>query len=480
MLMHENWKEECGIMGVIGDIEASNLIYLGLYALQHRGQEACGIVTLKDKETTVEPRDFKALGTLADQVSATELKKLSGDIGIGHVRYSTQGGRLIQNIQPFIFRTPHHGPVAIAHNGNLTNGELLRKELEESGSIFTTTTDSEVFIHLLAKSREKRLRYRISEVMNKVRGAYSLVLVAKDRLYGIRDPFGFRPLVLGKKNHTWILASETCALDLIGAEYLRDVAPGEVVRLSRDGIQSFFPIDLPEQKAFCSFEPIYFSRPDSKIKHKTIYELRKRMGEVLAEESPVEGDVVIAVPDSGVPMALGYAQTAKIPLELGLVRNHYVGRTFIDPYQSKREFGVKLKLNPVKSVLKDKRVIIVDDSVVRGTTCSKIVQELRSAGAKEIHFRVGSPPITHSCYYGVSTPNRKNLLAAQHTLEEIKSLLDVDSMAYLSVNGLKKALGSTSESNYCFACFNGSYPEKIFTEVPIQPTDEKPFAQKEL
>ncbi|MFK7823907.1 MAG: amidophosphoribosyltransferase [Oligoflexales bacterium] len=475
MLDEETWNEECGVVGIIGSKDAAQALYLGLYALQHRGQEAFGITTFEDKETYIEPRDHKALGTVSDSVQEEALQSLQGDLGIGHVRYSTQGGQLVQNIQPFIFRTPHHGPVAIAHNGNLTNAAILRKSLEESGSIFTTTTDSEVFIHLLAKSRKSRLRERISEVMEQVRGAYALTIIAKDRLYGIRDPFGFRPLVLGKKGPAWMLASETCALDLVGAAFVREVEPGEVIRLSRAGIESFYPLPKPETKASCAFEPIYFSRPDSRISNQSIYELRKRMGEVLAEESPVEADLVLAVPDSGVPMAIGYSQNSGIPMELGLVRNHYVGRTFIDPYQSKRDFGVKLKLNPVKSVLRDKRIIVIDDSVVRGTTCVKIVQMLRNAGAKEIHFRVGSPPITHSCYYGVSTPDRKKLLAAQKTLKEICEMLDADTMAYLSVEGLKKALHPSNSNDYCYACFTGRYPEKIFCDIPEQPTDSVNF-----
>ncbi|MEZ4744136.1 MAG: amidophosphoribosyltransferase [Bdellovibrionota bacterium] len=462
-------REECGVVGVLGDPEAANLIYLGLYALQHRGQEACGIVCFDndEKQERAILHGHKAFGLVGDAINREILEKLQGDIGIGHVRYSTSGGRLLQNIQPFSFRSPRYGHISIAHNGNLTNAKIIREELEAGGAIFSTTSDTEVFMHLLARSRRPELKDRIVEVMGIVRGAYSLVIAAKDVLFAVRDPFGYRPLVIGKKGNATIVASETCALDLLDASDYSEVQPGEIIEITRTGRNSSFPF-AATKKEFCSFEPIYFARPDSYLFEDSIYDLRKKMGEELASESQVEADHVIAIPDSGMPMAIGYSNKSKIPIELGLIRNHYVGRTFIEPSQEIRDFGVKLKLNPVSEKIRGKKIILVDDSIVRGTTSVKIVRMLRKAGAKEIHFRVGSPPITHSCYYGVDTPARKDLLAAQKTVKEIKELIGVDSLAYLSLEGLKRALGKDS---YCFACFNGKYQEEIFKDVPFQPTD---------
>lgn len=467
----DSFHEECGVVGIIGDKEAANLTYLALYALQHRGQEACGIVSLqKQADGQFIVHEQKAFGRVADNFGRDELLTLLGNQAIGHVRYSTQGGRSLQNIQPFVFSTPSIGVVSVAHNGNLTNAKGLRRELEEAGSIFTTTSDSEIFMHLLAKSRRASLRDRIADVMSQVKGAYSLVIQAPDRLYGVRDPYGFRPLVLGRKEEAWIIASETCALDLIGASYEREIKPGEIVCIKDKNLETWHPFGRLPKPASCSFEPIYFSRPDSRVPNGSIYELRKRMGQVLAEEAPADADLVIPIPDSGTPLALGYAQAARLPFEMGLVRNHYIGRTFIEPTQAIRDFGVKIKLNPVISNIMNKKIVIVDDSLVRGTTSTKIVRMLRNAGAKEIHFRVGSPPITHSCFYGVSTPDRSRLLAAQKTTAEICELLEADSLAYLSVEGLQKALSITNMS-YCFACFNGSYPEEIYELIPGQPTD---------
>ncbi len=461
-------REECGVIGVLGDPEAANLIYLGLYALQHRGQEGCGIVTLQN-EGNAEAHVYghKAAGLVCDSVNREILAGLKGDLGVGHVRYSTHGGNLLQNIQPFVFKTLKFGQIAIAHNGNLTNADKIREELESGGTIFASTSDTEVFMHLLARSRRPELIDRIIEAMGVVRGAYSLVIAAKDRLYAIRDPFGFRPLVMGRKGDAYLVASETCALDLLGVTEVIEVSPGEVVEITRDGHVSTFPF-TPAKKAFCSFEPIYFARPDSNLFGESIYRLRKKMGEQLAEEYPVDADVIVPIPDSGVPMAIGYAEKSGIPLEMGLIRNHYVGRTFIEPTQAIRDFGVKLKLNPVAHVIRGQRVVVIDDSIVRGTTSVKIVRMLKKAGAKEVHFRVGSPPITHSCFYGVDTPNRTSLLAAQKTVKEIRDFIGVDSLAYLSIAGLKRAL---SHDSYCFACFNGQYVEDIFAEVPVQPTD---------
>ena len=464
-------NEECGVMGVFGDAESANLIYLGLHALQHRGQEGCGIVTLENSGNEPRFEVHKSFGLVADSVTREVIAKLTGNSGIGHVRYSTQGGRLVQNIQPFHFRTSI-GPIAIAHNGNLTNANKIRKELEEGGSIFQSTSDTEVFVHLIARSRAATLKERIAEVMPMVHGAYSLVILAQGALYALRDPFGFRPLVLGKRGQATIVASETCALDLMDADLLREVEPGEVVEISVGGIKSFFPVEK-KPASFCAFEPIYFARPDSRIFGDEIYTIRRQMGVVLAKEAPVEADVVIAVPDSGVPMAIGYSAASGIPMELGLVRNHYVGRTFIEPTQAIRDFGVKLKLKPSRAVLNGKRVVVVDDSLVRGTTSAKILRMVRAAGATEIHFRVGSPPITHSCYYGVDTPSRDQLLAAQKNVEEICELIGADSLAFLSIEGMKSALGTSKANSYCMACFSGNYRENIHCEIVPQPTDGK-------
>jgi len=468
-------NEECGIVGVFGDESASNWVYLGLFALQHRGQEGCGIVSHNpDSETGLDASGHfhihKDFGLVSDSVNAEVLKKLVGKTAIGHVRYSTAGGSLIQNVQPFTFRTSL-GPLAIAHNGNLTNADEIKKDLIAKGSIFQSTIDTEVFIHLIARNEKETFRERICETMKQVTGAYSLLLLAEDRMFAVRDPYGFRPLVIGKRNNSYIVASETCALDLIDAEFVREVEPGEVVEISDKGLDSFFPTEK-RQTSFCSFEPIYFARPDSVVFGEVVYSQRKRMGAVLAQEAPVEGaDIVIAVPDSGVPMAMGYAEAMGLPLELGLVRNHYVGRTFIQPAQEIRDFGVKLKLNPVASALKGKSVVVVDDSIVRGTTSVKIVRMLKDAGAKEIHMRVGSPPITHSCYFGVDTPKRNNLLAAQKNIEQIKEYIGCDSIGYLSVEGLKTALGQAQKETYCTACFHGKYPEKTGSEITVEPTD---------
>ncbi len=463
------FREECGVVGVMGDPEAAKLIYLGLYALQHRGQEAAGIVTM---DPTGEFHGHKAFGLVGDGFNKEILSKLDGLSGIGHNRYSTSGGsRMVQNIQPFSFKTAL-GSVSIAHNGNLTNADKLREELEAKGSIFQSTSDTEVFMHLIARSQKDQLLDRIVEAMKQVKGAYSLVLLTKDRLFALRDPFGFRPLVLGRRGAAVVVASETCALELIDADIEREISPGEIVEIFPDGFaKSYFPIHS-DRKAFCSFEPIYFARPDSKIFGEEIYNLRKRMGSILARESHVEADVVIAVPDSGVPMALGYAREAGLPMELGLVRNHYVGRTFIEPSQSIRDFGVKLKLNPVGSSLKGMRVVVVDDSLVRGTTSVKILRMIRKAGAKEIHMRLGSPPITHSCYFGVDTPERSQLLAAQRNIEEIRDFIGADTLAFLSTKGLREALGPENCNNYCYGCFSGDYPEDTCRPIEAQPTDK--------
>jgi amidophosphoribosyltransferase len=475
-LLDRKLNEECGIVGVLGDKSASNWVYLGLFALQHRGQEGCGIISHNpdmgedDQDVSGNFHVHKAFGLVSDSVTSQVLDKLVGETAIGHVRYSTNGGKLIQNVQPFTFKTAL-GPLAIAHNGNLTNANKIKNELISQGAIFQSTSDSEVFVHLIARDSQKTIRERIFSVMEQVSGAYSLLLLAEDRMFAVRDPNGFRPLVIGKRNDSYIVASETCALDLIDAEYIREVEPGEVVEITKSGLESFFPLEK-RKTSFCSFEPIYFARPDSIVFGDVVYGLRKNMGSILAKEAPVEGaDVVIAVPDSGVPMAMGFANAAGLPLELGLVRNHYVGRTFIQPAQDIRDFGVKLKLNPVASALKGKSVVVVDDSIVRGTTSVKIIRMLKDAGAKEIHMRVGSPPITHSCYFGVDTPTRDRLLAAQKNINEIKDYIGCDSVGYLSVDGLKEAINTTGGDAYCTACFHGKYPEKTWEDISPAPTD---------
>lgn len=466
-------REECGVVGVFGEADAAQLVYLGLFAQQHRGQEGCGIVAL-DRDAAANDvglfQVHKSFGLVAESFNQEILKKLPGDCAIGHVRYSTQGGHIIQNVQPFYFNTVL-GPLAIAHNGNLTNGTLIRGQLEASGSIFQSTSDTEVFVHLIARADATTVLGRIFQAMSKVNGAYSMVILSKDKLYAVRDPYGFRPLVIGKRGDAYIVASETCALDLIDAEFVREVAPGEVVEITPGQLKSHFPMEK-KKSAFCSFEPIYFARPDSQVFGEEIYHLRRRMGTILAKESPAKkADIVIAVPDSGVPMAMGFSEESGLPLELGLVRNHYVGRTFIQPAQEIRDFGVRLKLNPVLSVLKGKSVVVVDDSIVRGTTSAKIIRMIRQAGAKEIHMRIGSPPITHSCFYGVDTPSRSKLLAAQKDVEAIREVLGCDSLAYLTIEGLRQALSESGEGKYCTACFSGKYPENIHSQIPTQPTD---------
>ncbi len=470
----EKLKEECGVAGVFGIENASRILYLSLFALQHRGQEAAGMVTFdrpKQAPDTLELHVHKAFGLVSEGVNEAVLNRLKGDFGVGHVRYSTTGGALLENVQPFQFKTIL-GAVAIAHNGNLTNAREIRKKLESTGSVFQSTSDTEVFVHLIARSESATIRERIGDALRQVTGAYSLAIITKDALYAARDPRGLRPLVLGKLDGGHVVASETCALDLIGAEYVRDVEPGEVIEISKEGSSTWYPQDK-KPLSFCSFEPIYFARPDSLLHGESIYVRRRRIGEVLAEECPAEGDVVIAIPDSGMAMAEGFAKRSGIPLAMGLVRNHYIGRTFLQPDQNQRDTSVKLKLNPIKSVLYGKRVIVVDDSLVRGTTAARILKMIKSQGAKEIHFRVGAPPITHSCFYGVDTPNREELMAAQKTVAAIRQHLDADSLGFISEAGLRKALEEVEGKSYCMACFSGAYPENIGTSITKQPTDAK-------
>ncbi len=467
-------KEECGVAGVFGVENASRMLYLALFAMQHRGQEAAGMVTFDRPHDTPEKLELhvhKAFGLVAEGVTETVLQRLKGLFGVGHVRYSTTGGALLENIQPFQFKTAL-GAVAISHNGNLTNAREIRKKLEATGSVFHSTSDTEVLVHLIARSESSTIKERIGDALRQVTGAYSLAIITKDALYAARDPRGLRPLVLGTLDGGHVVVSETCALDLIGAEFVRDVEPGEVIEISKSGCSTWYP-QPKKPLSFCSFEPIYFARPDSLLFGESIYVRRRRIGEVLAEECPAEGDVVIAIPDSGTAMAEGFAKKSGIPLEVGLVRNHYIGRTFLQPDQKQRDTGVKLKLNPIKSVLYGKRVIVVDDSLVRGTTALRILKMIKSQGASEIHFRVGAPPITHSCFYGVDTPNRQELMAAQKTVAQIREHLEADSLGFISTEGLRKALKESEGKSYCMACFSGVYPENIGTSITHQPTDEQ-------
>ena len=458
--MFDKLHEECGVFGVYGHPDAANLAYLGLYALQHRGQESAGIVSTDGKKLYSQ----KSMGLVADIFTEERIKKLPGHAAIGHNRYSTTGDSISINIQPILVNFALGG-LAVAHNGNLVNASLLKAELEAYGSIFQSTMDSEVIIHLIAQSRMATLHERIVDALQHLQGSYSLLLLAEDELIGVRDSHGFRPLVLGKLGDGYVLASETCALDLIEATYVREVEPGEMIMINAQGVTSSFPF---KQAAFshCIFEFIYFARPDSIVFGQNVYSIRKEFGRQLARETGVEADVVIPVPDSGVPAALGFAEESGIPFGLGLIRNHYVGRTFIEPRQSIRHFGVKIKLNPVKDVLRDKRVVVVDDSIVRGTTSKKIIKMIRNAGAREIHMRISSPPTTHPCYYGIDTPTRQELIASSHSVEEIRRYITADTLGYITLDGVRKVVDRPM--NYCAACFCGDYPVPFPGEMMLQ------------
>lgn len=448
----DRFHDECGVFGVFGHPEASNLVYLGLYALQHRGQEGAGIVSSDGEILRVE----KGLGLVSDIFSEDRIKKLKGSAAIGHNRYSTTGGsRIVENVQPLLINYAL-GSLAVAHNGNLTNYGTIKDELEAYGSIFHTSVDSELIVHLIAHSKSGNLSTRAVDALKRVEGAYSLLILSEQEMIGIRDPNGFRPLCLGILDDAYVLSSETCALDLIEAEYIRDIEPGEMVIINKDGIKSFHPFPEARQSC-CIFEYIYFSRPDSYIFGENVNYIRNMMGRKLAQEHPVDADLVVPVPDSGVPAALGYAEEAGIHFDMGLIRNHYVGRTFIEPRQSIRHFGVKIKLNPVRKLLEGKRVILVDDSIVRGTTSRKLVKMVRKAGAKEVHMRISSPPTTHPCFYGIDTPTRQELIASSHSVEEIRRYLTADSLGYLSLEGLLDIIPE-SLNKFCTACFNGDYP----------------------
>ncbi len=447
------------MFGVFGHPDSGALTVLGLHALQHRGQEAAGIVTYHDSQFISE-RHPGLVGDIFAGRNAGRALNLKGSFAIGHNRYSTAGGSAPRNIQP-MFADLNGGGIALAHNGNLTNARLLRAELVGEGRIFQSTSDTEVIIHLAARSSYKPIVDRLVDALKQVEGAYSLVALTSKKLIGVRDPWGVRPLVLGRLDQAYILASETCALDIIGAEWVRDVEPGELVVITKDGIESYHPF-RKQPNRFCVFEYIYFSRPDSVVEGRNVYELRKHAGAELAREAPAVADMVVPVPDSSIPAAIGYANEAKLPFELGIIRNHYVGRTFIEPTDGIRNFGVKKKHNPNRATLAGKRVVLVDDSIVRGTTSKKIVQMVRDAGATEVHFRVASPPTAHSCFYGVDTPNTDDLLAHKMDVEGMRRLIGADSLAFISMDGLYRAMGvgarKAEAPQFCDACFSGDYP----------------------
>jgi amidophosphoribosyltransferase len=461
--------EECGVFGVFGHDDAPALTALGLHALQHRGQEAAGIVAFDGKQFTSE----RHVGLVGDVFGNDgHVANLKGRNTIGHVRYSTTGGSVVRNVQP-MFADLTGGGLAIAHNGNLTNARLLRRELVAEGAIFQSTSDTETIIHLAARSHYEFIVEKLIDALKHVEGAYSLVALTSKKLIGVRDPYGVRPLVLGKLEDAMILSSETCALDIIGAEFIRDIEPGEMIVITKEGIESHHPFQVKPRR-FCIFEYVYFARPDSMVEGKNVYEVRKRIGAELAREAPTAADMVIPVPDSGVPAALGYAAASGIPFELGIIRNHYVGRTFIEPSDRIRHLGVKLKHNANREKIKGKRIILVDDSIVRGTTSKKIVEMVRDAGATEVHFRIASPPTTHSCFYGVDTPNKEDLLAHKLDTVGMRDFIKADSLAFVSMDGLYRAMGEAKRMSgapqFCDACFSGDYP--------IEPTDSSEFRRQ--
>lgn len=444
-------KEECAVFGVYGKKNAAQITYLGLYSLQHRGQESSGIIS-SDGERVYEHKD---MGLVSKVFSERVVERLKGHLAIGHNRYSTTGLTHYANIQPMLVDCKI-GKIAVSHNGNLVNAVGLRAAMEQEGSIFRSTMDSEVVLHLIAKSRQNTLEEMIAEALVRVQGAYSFVFMTKEKLIAARDPHGFRPLCMGKVDDAWIFSSESCAFDLLGATYIREVEPGEMCVVGAGGMQSIRFAEAAKPLSKCIFEFIYFSRPDSKVFGENVDKVRRELGRKLADEVPTEADIVIAVPDSSNTIALGFSEASKIPFELGLIRNHYVGRTFIQPMQRTRDWDVRIKFNPVKGVLKGKRVVVVDDSIVRGSTMKKLVSLIRQAGVSEVHLRIGSPPITHSCYYGIDTPTRGELIASKSDVREISDFLGVDSLHYLSLEGLLSCVGDPDD--FCVACFDGSYP----------------------
>ncbi len=464
--LDDHFHDECGVFGIFGHPDAAATTALGLHALQHRGQEACGIVSYDGEHFHA----HKALGLVGDNFGTGDIiERLTGSVAVGHVRYATTGETILRNVQP-LFADFEFGGMTIAHNGNLTNALAVRRDLVRRGAIFHSTTDTETIIHLVATSHYSTVIDRLIDALKQLEGTYSLVAITRRKLIGMRDPHGVRPLVLGRLDGAYILSSETCALDIIGAEFIRDVEPGELIIIDEQGLRSIKPfVKVP--KRFCIFEYIYFARPDSTIEGRNVYDVRRRIGVELARESPVEADLVVPVPDSGVPAAIGFADQSGIPFELGIIRNHYIGRTFIEPTQHIRLLGVRLKHNANAARLKGKRVVLVDDSIVRGTTSVKIVQMVRNAGAKEVHLRISSPPTTHSCFYGIDTPERAELLAATKNLQEMVRYIGVDSLSYISIDGLYRALGETGRDRQrpqnCDACFTGDYPIRLVDQQQI-------------
>jgi len=446
----DRFKDECGVFGIQGHPEAANIVYLGLHALQHRGQESAGIATSDADRLHVEI----GMGQVCDIFLEDRLARLPGSSGVGHVRYSTAGTSDLKNAQPMRVRC-HKGEIAVAHNGNLVNADRLRSNLECDGSIFTSSSDTEVILHLIARSHQREIEDAVVDALAQVRGAYSLAFLTADKMIGVRDPMGFRPLSLGRLDGAWVLTSETTALDLVGAKFVRDVEPGEVVVAQGENLRTYKPFPPAETHA-CVFEYVYFARPDSLLWGRNVSRVRRRLGIELAREAPADADIVVPIPDSGVYAAMGYAARAGIPYDHGLVRSHYIGRTFIEPSQSIRHFGVRLKLNPVREVLAGKRVVLVDDSIVRGTTSRKLVTLVREAGAKEVHMRISCPPTIGPCYYGVDTPLRSELIASTHSIEEIRKHIRADTLAYLSLDGMLKAVGEGN--GFCTACYTNKYP----------------------
>ncbi len=455
----DHFHDECGVVGVFGHPEAANLTYLGLYALQHRGQESAGIVASLGGDLNM----HRAMGEVEEIFQPRVLAKLAGSSAIGHTRYSTAGDKALLNAQPILVDCSK-GKIAVAHNGNLTNATEWRRKLEHRGSIFQANSDTEVIVHLVARSQVRNFSGALGDALNQLEGAYSLLVLTPDELYAVRDPRGFRPLVLGRiaspeNGDAWLVASETCAFDLLNAQYVREIQPGEMLRISRAGLESIH-FSPPKPHQFCIFEHVYFSRPDSIIFGRSVNESREMLGRLLAREHPVEADMIVPIPDSGVPAAIGFALESKIPFRMGLIRNHYIGRTFIEPSQAIRNFGVKLKLNPVRELIAGKRVVLVDDSIVRGTTSRKLVRMVREAGAKEVHMRISCPPTISPCYYGVDTPTREELIASANSPEEIRKYLGADSLGYLSLPGLRQAVND-SEGDFCTSCYTGVYPTDL-------------------
>ncbi len=456
----DRFHDECGVFGIFGRQDAAAIVTLGLHALQHRGQEAAGIVSFDGSQFHVE----RHVGLIGDTFTKQAvIDSLKGNRAIGHTRYATTGGAGIRNIQPF-FAELADGGFAVAHNGNLTNAMTVQRALQKQGAIFSSTSDTETILHLVAMSKERDLNARFIDAVRQVEGAFSLVALSSKKMIGCRDPLGIRPLVLGDLDGAWILASETCALDIIGARYVRDLKPGEMVVVTAKGIESIFPFETAKPRFFI-FEYVYFSRPDSTVEGRNVYDVRKRIGFELARENPVDADIVVPVPDSGTPGAIGFAQAAGLPFELGIIRNHYVGRTFIQPGDSIRHMGVKLKHNANRKMIEGKRVVLVDDSIVRGTTSQKIVQMVRDAGAREVHMRIASPPTRASCFYGVDTPETSKLLASRMTVQEMADFIRVDSLGFLSIDGLYRAVGEAARDNdqpqFCDACFTKEYPTRL-------------------